>query len=46
MAGVHAHGDAIKAGVGGSTLEVVKRAGHLIQKPNEVVKRLEEFHKN
>ena len=47
MAGVHAHGDAIKAGVSESTLEVVKGAGHLVQleKPDEVVKRLEEFQK-
>jgi len=42
---VHAHCDAIKAGIRDSERFVVKNAGHLIQleKPEEVAKRLEDF---
>jgi len=42
---VRVHCDAIHAGIHDSTLEDIKGAGHLIQleKPDEVVKRLEEF---
>jgi pimeloyl-ACP methyl ester carboxylesterase len=45
IADVYAHCDAIKAGISRSKRVVVKKAGHLIQleKPNEVVKRLEDF---
>ena len=45
IADVHAQCRAIEAGVRGSELVVVKGAGHLIQleKPDEVVERLEEF---
>lgn len=45
IADVHAHCGAINAGIRGSTREVVKDAGHLIQleKPDEVVKKLEDF---
>src|SRR6266576_1771780 len=43
IADVHAHCDAIKAGIRDSERFVVKNAGHLIQleKPEEVAKRLE-----
>ena len=45
IADVHAHCDAIKAGVHEASREVIKDAGHLIQleKPDEVVKKLEDF---
>jgi len=45
IADVHAHCDAIKAGISGSKRIVVNEAGHLIQleKPDEVVKRLQDF---
>jgi 3-oxoadipate enol-lactonase len=45
IADVHAHCDAINAGIRGSTREVVKDAGHLIQleKPEEVARRIEDF---
>ena len=45
IADVHAHCDAIKAGIRDSEQFVVKDAGHLIQleKPDEVMKRLEDF---
>jgi 3-oxoadipate enol-lactonase len=45
IADVHAHCGAINAGIRGSTREVLKDAGHLIQleKPGEVAKRIEEF---
>ena len=45
IADVHAHCDAIKAGIRDSQQLTVKDAGHLIQleKPDEVVKRLEDF---
>lgn len=45
IADVHAHSRAINAGVRGSTQEVIKGAGHLIQleKPDEVVKKAESF---
>src|SRR5205085_12022613 len=44
-ADVQAHSRAINAGILGSEQTVVKQAGHLIQleKPEEVVKRLEDF---
>jgi 3-oxoadipate enol-lactonase len=42
---VHAHCDAIKAGIRDSERVVLKGAGHLIQleKPEEVIKKLEDF---
>jgi 3-oxoadipate enol-lactonase len=45
IADVHAHCRAISAGIRGSTREVMKGAGHLIQleRPHEVVKKLEDF---
>jgi pimeloyl-ACP methyl ester carboxylesterase len=45
IADVHAHCAAINAGIRGSTREVIKDAGHLIQleKPEEVTKRLGAF---
>lgn len=45
IADVHNHSAAINAGIRGSERIVVKDAGHLIQleKPDEVVKRLENF---
>jgi pimeloyl-ACP methyl ester carboxylesterase len=45
IADVHAHCDAIKAGIRDSEQVLVTGAGHLIQleKPDEVVKRLEDF---
>jgi 3-oxoadipate enol-lactonase len=45
IADVHAHCGAINAGIRGSTREVMKDAGHLIQleKPGEVVKKIEDF---
>jgi 3-oxoadipate enol-lactonase len=45
IADVNVHGDAIKAGIPGSTRESTKDAGHMIQleKPSEVVKRIEDF---
>src|SRR5438045_2338655 len=45
IADVHAHCEAIKAGIHDSEQFLVKDAGHLIQleKPDEVMKRLENF---
>lgn len=45
IADVHAHCGAINAGIRGSTLEVVKDSGHLIQleRPEEVGKKIEAF---
>lgn len=45
IADVHAHCAAISAGIHGSTREIIKDAGHLIQleKPGEVAKRIEDF---
>jgi len=45
IADVHAHSKAISTGIRGSSVEVIKGAGHLIQleKPGEVVKKLEDF---
>jgi 3-oxoadipate enol-lactonase len=45
IADVHAHGDAINAGIRDSVREVIKGAGHLIQleKPDEVARRIEDF---
>ena len=45
IADVHTHCGEITAGIRGSTREVIKDAGHLIQleKPEEVVKKLEDF---
>jgi pimeloyl-ACP methyl ester carboxylesterase len=42
---VHAHCEAINTGIRGSDRVVIKGSGHLIQleKPDEVIKRLEEF---
>lgn len=44
-ADVHAHCDAINAGIQESTRKVMKGAGHLIQleKPGEVARRIEDF---
>jgi len=45
IADVPAHCKAISAGIRGSSFEIIKDAGHLIQleKPAEVVKKLEDF---
>jgi 3-oxoadipate enol-lactonase len=45
IADVQAHSRAINAGIRGSTLHIVKQAGHLIQleKPGEVIERLRQF---
>jgi pimeloyl-ACP methyl ester carboxylesterase len=45
IADVHAHCDAINAGIRASRRVVVQDAGHLIQleKPDEVVHRLQDF---
>lgn len=45
IADVQTHCGAINAGIHGSTREVIKSAGHLIQleKPDEVIKRIEAF---